>query len=542
MPKGRLIKSVALYCAAIRQSSKNCLPMRLRLFFFMILFLSSIMLGVLLILFSTGIFNIGLSEHRTVFEGELAHIAEDIYKSIGKLSVHTVDLSKELSANIERNLKEHGGSITAIQEHPDLLEHLMGEELVRLTGALEKSNASGVFLLLDATVNPMLAGADNSRSCLYLKNMEPNIVNGMAANLRFAIGPMTLARKHGIHILPQWEMELDIGEMSFFTKVMNGAREEKRHLSRLYRWSEATVLPGGSERIMVCAVPLIASDGTVFGVCGFEISEMLFKLSYAPKPEKYHHMFCLLSPITDNTLQLSGALSAGSYMATTTTIEHTELAISSDSGGFYNYQQPGMEGYAGLHQLISLYPADSKYSDEHWVVALMMPSQALNTLISSTSYTLIIGLLALILINIALAFFISRKYIQPVVAALEHLKKPNPTADTKITEINDLIEFLSAQDELHPPREQKSPQPQERSALFLGFVKNIQKLSAAEKLVFDLYVKGYTAKEIAEILCLSINTIKTHNRRIYMKLNVSSRKELMVYIQMMEEAGYTIEQ
>ena len=43
-------------------------------------------------------------------------------------------------------------------------------------------------------------------------------------------------------------------------------------------------------------------------------------------------------------------------------------------------------------------------------------------------------------------------------------------------------------------------------------------------------------REIAEILCLSINTIKTHNRRIYMKLNVTSRKELMVYIQMMEEA------
>ena len=49
-------------------------------------------------------------------------------------------------------------------------------------------------------------------------------------------------------------------------------------------------------------------------------------------------------------------------------------------------------------------------------------------------------------------------------------------------------------------------------------------------------MRGHTAREIAEILCLSINTIKTHNRRIYMKLNVTSRKELMVYIQMMEEA------
>ncbi|HHW98320.1 MAG TPA: helix-turn-helix transcriptional regulator, partial [Firmicutes bacterium] len=60
-------------------------------------------------------------------------------------------------------------------------------------------------------------------------------------------------------------------------------------------------------------------------------------------------------------------------------------------------------------------------------------------------------------------------------------------------------------------------------------------LSPAEKAVFDLYVEGYKAKEIAAILCLSINTIKTHNRRIYMKLNVSSRKELMVYVNMMKE-------
>jgi DNA-binding CsgD family transcriptional regulator len=68
------------------------------------------------------------------------------------------------------------------------------------------------------------------------------------------------------------------------------------------------------------------------------------------------------------------------------------------------------------------------------------------------------------------------------------------------------------------------------------FVKNIQTLSPAERVVFDLYVQGYKAKEIAEILCLSINTIKTHNRRIYMKLNVTSRKELMLYIQMIKEA------
>lgn len=65
-------------------------------------------------------------------------------------------------------------------------------------------------------------------------------------------------------------------------------------------------------------------------------------------------------------------------------------------------------------------------------------------------------------------------------------------------EINDLMEFLSTQD-LEREKANSSKVP------------------------------------FTDILCLSINTIKTHNRRIFSKLNVSSRKELMIYINRMEE-------
>ena len=189
--------------------------------------------------------------------------------------------------------------------------------------------------------------------------MEPNIVNKMAANLRFGVGPMAIARNHGIHLLPQWQMEMDTSEAPGFTEVMAAAREQKLPLSRLYRWSEAMVLPGSSDRIMLCTVPLVASDGTVFGVCGFEVSEMLFKLSYTPESEGYDHLFCLLSPLEENTLRLSGALFAGNFAAGPAAPEHTQIEISSGSGGFYSYRQPEKEGYAGLHETVSLYPVDS---------------------------------------------------------------------------------------------------------------------------------------------------------------------------------------
>jgi DNA-binding NarL/FixJ family response regulator len=73
------------------------------------------------------------------------------------------------------------------------------------------------------------------------------------------------------------------------------------------------------------------------------------------------------------------------------------------------------------------------------------------------------------------------------------------------------------------------------------FIQNIQELSPAEKAVFELYLDGFTAQQITKELHLSINTIKTHNRRIYMKLNVSSRKELLIYAKVMKEKAKTTE-
>jgi DNA-binding CsgD family transcriptional regulator len=69
------------------------------------------------------------------------------------------------------------------------------------------------------------------------------------------------------------------------------------------------------------------------------------------------------------------------------------------------------------------------------------------------------------------------------------------------------------------------------------FLENIKSLSPAERSVFDLYAKDHNAKEIAEILCLSINTIKTHSKRIYTKLDITSREELLLYVQMLNEIG-----
>jgi DNA-binding NarL/FixJ family response regulator len=49
--------------------------------------------------------------------------------------------------------------------------------------------------------------------------------------------------------------------------------------------------------------------------------------------------------------------------------------------------------------------------------------------------------------------------------------------------------------------------------------------SARENDVLNMISKGYSLQEVGDMLHLSVNTIKTHVRRIYKKLAVSSRSE-----------------
>lgn len=54
-----------------------------------------------------------------------------------------------------------------------------------------------------------------------------------------------------------------------------------------------------------------------------------------------------------------------------------------------------------------------------------------------------------------------------------------------------------------------------------------QSLTRAQKRVYDQLLNGYSEKEIAGILHLSIHTVRTHSGAIYAKLAVSSRAELL---------------
>lgn len=87
-----------------------------------------------------------------------------------------------------------------------------------------------------------------------------------------------------------------------------------------------------------------------------------------------------------------------------------------------------------------------------------------------------------------------------------------------------------------PELPEKSYEPDVDIALLEN---NLATLTRTERLIFDLYIQERTTKEIMAELNIKENTLKFHNKNIYGKLGVTSRKQLQLLYKSMKENAHT---
>ena len=519
------------------------MSMRFKLFLFLVLLVIFMAFGVFVVFVITGNLNTQVRETQQEIEKGLIHTSNDITKQYGQYSAYAIEYAKGLSHSIEKKLEMRGIATIDLKKHPDLIEEIVGGEYERSLFALQRAKSSGVFMILDATINPSIENATNSRAGLYIKNIDPNSLSSSSAYLFLLRGFFSIGRQNSIDLHSQWRMEFDVANAPYFSRPIEEASHHNLALSRLYYWNPSTSMPGTNEDIMLCSIPLIDSKGSVFGVCGFEVSSMLFKLSHMPDNDTYQRIFCVLSPYSEDALTISQAFFAGGYSLRNIVKENQSLVVKNNHP-FSSYRLEDGTLYSGLNKQLNLYPEDSVFTDEKWMVAVMMPDEDISSAVIKTNFQLTLLFCLLLGIGIIISYYLSRRYLKPFVESIEMIKSNDfsKVSKTKIAEIDDLMEYLSLQKEAAKPMIASTEKVETKlpSIVYDEFVKNTKLLSPAERAVFNLYVEGHTAKEITQLLNLSINTIKTHNKRIYMKLNVASREELLVYVNMLKEVGKEI--
>ena len=115
-------------------------------------------------------------------------------------------------------------------------------------------------------------------------------------------------------------------------------------------------------------------------------------------------------------------------------------------------------------------------------------------------------------------------------ARLEELEQERQSAEDNATQTQKDYEIaLRKLDLVQAELEQLAAAQQREIVLeeYEFFLCNLGTLTATEYKVYELYLAGKNAKQIAELLKISENTLKYHNKNIYSKLGISSRKQML---------------
>ncbi len=470
------------------------------------------------------------------------------------MSLRGVTLARTVALSIGAWVQRNGITEADIAAHPELLESLLSEQAGILLTALENNECSGAFIILDASM-------DNKNSApkagLYFKRTETNNVTSIASRTYCLRGPASIARANGIELLGQWRAGMDVNSAEFFDRTLNAARQSgEKDLSRLYYWSRRCQMEGDSEQYMLLCVPLIAADNTVYGVCGWEMSAMMFKNLYAPDSVQYPRVFAALAPFFEDGIDTGAGLVAGSSFMSSR-MNGQFLAFDSRQD-MTLWSAPDGTQYIGRAESLALFPSGSPFANETWALAVLMPMEDWDAVVGQSNAVFYGAFAGLLFISLFAAVFISRRYIRPVALTLQGIKSDDRTGlpKTQIVEIDDLLEYLAMQDEerktLNEEREILAAELEQAKSIvqtrnnsidapvlasFKQFLENRQTLTETERDVFNNYMEGLTAREIAEKMFVTHRTIKFHNKNIYAKLGVSSLKEMQIYITMMKEMG-----
>ena len=490
---------------------------------------------------------------------DLQHIESEISNKCLTISNTAIELSERINKSISKQLQQNGISHSEIKQHPELIEKLLSNEVEKSCFAMEKAGVTGVFLFLDATVNPDLDRANDSKSGFYIVNMNHDPVPHESQQLFMLYGPVNLARENNMHLHTQWELEYDISpdtvkrRRDLFRMPFDAAlSNSESNTYYLGYWNPLFIPADNTDKVISYSVPLLDSEGNPYGICGLEISKTAFENILHQRPSyDFEREVILFSTQIGTGINMENALVYGMNTSWLINGDSKFLYISphpkGDSLNDYYFTKPSKELILGYDINVRIYPKKSVFHDAKWSLAILLPKSDV-TAKSARLYYILIIMFILLAVSIVITFFTSKYCISPLLNAIKMIKTNDTQIKTNIIEIDDLIEFLnmraepvnssmqsdaqpsvSVQSDKHANSTELSPSTHLTPEQYKKFEDQLQTLSNAERRIFDLYIEGYDAKEICNMLYISINTLKTHNRRIYTKMNVSSRVELLKY-------------
>ena len=482
---------------------RKSIRMQRKLFLYWLSMLLVIFSIFLVVLHIAGVFSALDKEMNQLLLARQKNVMTDLSYQLGKMTAQGIAVSEQTSATLSNVL--FTDPVAALNDQPEQIGELEALLYGHLTAALRATPCSGAYLVLDATTNTKAPGAQSSRAGLYLR--LANLSSKSAANqdIVFYRGIADVAREHQLELHNRWKLEFDISNLPGYDAMLDLPPER---LAESAVWTQRICLPG--------------TDGTVMGVCGLELSELYFMLSYPSEQSNLGSMVTLLAPINGDSLPLSQAMTGrlgDTYLDTEDTLQIKE-------GKYFNQYIGDSQTFLGVHTPVDLPMADGS---RMYAVTLLPQHPYLRTRALGQIFW-VLGTCLVVAILLLLSVYLSSSFVQPISRSLALLQNGDPLHSecSGVSEIDELFEFIQTKIQTAGG----SQLPSNIEDLFASFARRAATLTPTEHNILKYYADGKGVSEVAEQACISINTVRRHNANIYQKLGVNSREELLLYIEL----------
>ena len=549
--------------------------------------------SLLLLLNAIGVLQPLNYELERFMDYELDAHTNDIRRQMDSLAAHNTDLSQQLANEIEQTMYMFGlgTDFAKLNDNPQVLSAIQERSYNVLTSKMQQSPCSGVLYLVDASINTKTP--TKTYNGMFLKYTNIHSENTLFNEICMFRGSPELARQKNISLYSTWQLELDTNAFPQTTQLLQEEPDSPGFLL-----TDIARLRESWERSRLFVMPIISSSGKAIGLCGFEISSVYFQ--QRTRNADYQG-YPLITAILDkkNDTQYSGQLSSSAWQS------DALLNFSKDKD--YVYFTSGSNSFIGKMQSLDI------GGTEHQI-AVLLPSESYDALLAQARWRLALLLSFLLVLSIGSCYFLSKKYVEPIISDLQQLQSnPDAAPQSNLLEINQFFDFLQSKSqqqeeklrqlskernavqqqyglaatrlkdaqsrqqaiaeqykaleeqlhtlksEMEQARQQMAQALQEKeqaqqqfnfaqTALdkvvakklqiidhdsYKMFIDSLSTLTTKEKEIFDLYTQGLSTKDIIAQQQISENTLKYHNKNIYSKLGVKSRKELLQYIELM---------
>jgi diguanylate cyclase (GGDEF)-like protein len=370
---------------------------------------------------------------------------------------------KNILETVEGMLSAKGLTWSDVRSNAPLNEELIGAIAPELTTMLRRNAVTGAFVVLDGAGVPNRP-AQEVRAGLYIRDLDPESSASYSltgSDLLMERGLSSISKALRIPLDSYWSAGFHFSQdgtlpnEQFFFQPFRAALKGTAMESGLYGyWSPSFSLSGNDGQVITYSIPLIASDGTVFGVMGIDLTEtyLLSMMNYSDLWPNKKGSYCLgITEDGGNTFK-QVAISGISYRRF-----FSQGGVIKSGGAAYGKiirldGQNGKGNALASVENLQLYNANTPFSNQQWVLMGIVEKDVLLSFSSQVLQLIYLALFLAMLLGLIGAVAASRLITRPIILLAAEVKTSNPEQaialkKLNITEIDQLtasIEDLSS--------------------------------------------------------------------------------------------------